>query len=143
MKRLTSRAARFHRAEATVLMRGHSRRELSGLAVLLCLLSSIELLNAQTVAVWLSTDDRTILLQQQTPTAFSTNNAYNNPLVVDETQLYQQIEGFGASFTDTTGYILNEVATPAARTNAMNNLFTRAGGGIGLSFVRNPMGASD
>jgi glucosylceramidase len=88
-------------------------------------------------------DDRTILLQQQTPIAFSTTNAYNNPLVVDETQLYQQIEGFGASFTDTTGYILNEVAAPAARTNAMNNLFTRAGGGIGLSFVRNPMGASD
>ena len=25
----------------------------------------------------------------------------------------------------------------------MNNLFTRSGGGIGVSFVRNPMGASD
>jgi len=66
-----------------------------------------------------------------------------NPIFVDERQTYQQIEGFGASFTDSAGYVLNEVATPSARSNAMNNLFTRATEGIGLSFVRNPMGTSD
>jgi len=33
---------------------------------------------------------------------------------VDESQTYQQIEGFGAAFTDTTGYILNQVAGPSA-----------------------------
>ena len=64
-------------------------------------------------------------------------------MFVDETQTYQPIEGFGASFTDTTGYMLNEVATPSARSTIMSNLFTRVGSGIGLSFVRNPMGASD
>ncbi|HUA39326.1 MAG TPA: carbohydrate-binding protein [Candidatus Sulfopaludibacter sp.] len=98
---------------------------------------------AQTVNVWLTTDDQAAELQPQTPVVFSTGAGGGNPVFVDETQTYQQIEGFGAAFTDTTGYVLNEVATPAARNAAMTNLFTRGGGGIGLSFMRNPMGASD
>jgi glucosylceramidase len=98
---------------------------------------------SQTVSVWLTTDDQSRLLQQQASVAFSTNIAGANCLLVDETRVYQQIEGFGAAFTDTTGYTLNEEAKPSARTNALLNLFTRNGGGIGLSFMRIPMGASD
>jgi glucosylceramidase len=102
-----------------------------------------ELVSAQTVSVWLTTDDQSQKLQPQASVTFATAGGGRNPVIVDETQTFQQIEGFGASFTDTTGYILNEVATPSSRTSAMTNLFTRNGGGIGLSFVRNPMGASD
>ncbi len=64
-------------------------------------------------------------------------------MLVDDSQTYQQVEGFGAAFTDTTGYTLNELARPSARTNALRDLFTRDNGGIGLSFMRIPMGASD
>lgn len=64
-------------------------------------------------------------------------------LVMDESQAYQQVEGFGASITDSAGYLLNEVAPASARDTAMNNLFSRSSGGIGLSFLRNPMGSSD
>jgi glucosylceramidase len=97
------------------------------------------------VSVWLTTDDQSHLLQPQSPLAFApATSGSTNTIVVDETQLFQQIEGFGAAFTDTTGYNLNEVAKPQARTNAMNTLFTRTGSGnIGLSFMRLPMGASD
>ena len=109
----------------------------------LWLVGGTALVKAQTVSVWLTTHDLSQELQPQAATAFTAGTGGGNPLIVDETQTYQQIEGFGASFTDSAGYLLNEVATPAARTNAMNNLFTRTGGGIGLSFVRNPMGASD
>jgi len=98
---------------------------------------------AQTVSVWLTTDNQSQKLQPQSPVTFATASGGSNPLIVDETQTYQPVEGFGASFTDSAGYLLNEVATPAARTNAMNSLFTRTGGGIGVSFIRNPMGASD
>lgn len=98
---------------------------------------------AQTVSVWLTTHDLSVALQPQASVTFNTDSGGGNPIIVDESQTYQQIEGFGASFTDSAGYLLNEVATPSARTNAMNNLFTRNGGGIGLSFLRNPMGASD
>ncbi|HEV2693944.1 MAG TPA: carbohydrate-binding protein [Verrucomicrobiae bacterium] len=97
----------------------------------------------QTVNIWLTTDNQSQKMQPQASVTFTAGGGGTNPVIVDETQTYQQIEGFGASFTDTSGYVLNELATPSSRTNAMTNLFTRNGGGIGLSFVRNPMGASD
>jgi len=65
---------------------------------------------------------------------------------VDETEVYQPIEGFGAATTDTAMYNLYEIAKvkqPAQFDQAVKDLFTRQGNGIGLSFLRNPMGASD
>src|ERR1039458_8337425 len=121
-------------------------RELRGLRIailLFGLLAGAELASAQTVSVWLTTDDQRRLLQPQSALTFSPATGGSNCVVVDETQVYQQIEGFGAAFTDTTGYNLNEIAKPLARTNALLNLFTRNSGGIGLSFMRIPMGASD
>src|ERR1044071_3935657 len=121
-----------------------TNRRTSALLSLFLLLSVVRLpARAQTVSVWLTTDNQRTKMQQQPSVSFTTGGAAANPLVVDETQAYQQVEGFGASFTDSAAYLLNRVATPANRAAAMNNLFTRAGSGIGVSFVRNPMGASD
>lgn len=95
------------------------------------------------VSVVESSDDGTLKLASQASVHFSLGTGGKNPVYVDETQTYQQIEGFGAAFTDTAAYNLNQVATPAAHTEALNSLFTRDGLGIGLSFMRSPMGASD
>jgi len=114
-----------------------------GLACLILLLVAGAEAEAQTVSVWLTTDDQVNKLQSVAPVTFTTGSGGSNPVFVDETQTYQRVEGFGASFTDSAGYLLNEVATPLVRSNAMSNLFTRNGSGIGVSFVRNPMGASD
>ncbi|MDR3762513.1 MAG: carbohydrate-binding protein [Acidobacteriota bacterium] len=64
-------------------------------------------------------------------------------ITLDEAQSYQTVEGFGASMTDSAAYLLNEVAPTTTRDAAMSNLFGRGSNGIGLSFLRNPMGASD
>lgn len=109
----------------------------------LALLSGLELAPAQSVSIWMTTHDQSKLMQQQTPVSFASGSGGGNCIVVDETQLKQPIEGFGADFTDTTGYNLNEVASGPVRTNVMRALFTRDGLGIGLSFMRCPMGASD
>jgi glucosylceramidase len=69
--------------------------------------------------------------QRQAPTVF-----------VDETEAYQSIEGFGASFTDSAAYLLNEKVPPSQLNAVMTSLFDHTSG-IGVSFVRNPMGASD
>src|SRR6266850_1262783 len=103
----------------------------------------VAITKAQTVSVWLTTDNQSTRLQQQVSIAFATGSGGTNIIFVDEARTYQQVEGFGASLTDSAAYLLNEVATPSARTNAMNSLFTRNAGGIGVSFLRNPMGASD
>ena len=99
---------------------------------------------AQQVSVWLTTGDQRSRLEAQPEIAFGpAASTADNPIVIDEARTYQTIEGFGASFTDSSAYLLNQVASPAARAEAMRRLFTREGDGIGLSFIRNPMGASD
>ncbi len=96
------------------------------------------------VSVVLSTHDQSQLMALQPSVNFATNtaDAGTNTIVVDATQQYQSIDGFGAAFTDSAAYLLNEVAVKADLSTALNRLFTRDSG-IGLSFMRTPMGASD
>jgi O-glycosyl hydrolase len=96
-----------------------------------------------TVSVVLTSDDRVQLMAPQPAVYFSTGNGGSNTVFVDESRQFQEIEGFGAAFTDSAAYLLSRVAPPAVRDSAMNDLFTRNGHGIGLSFMRIPMGASD
>jgi glucosylceramidase len=96
------------------------------------------------VSIVVTTDDRSHKMEPQSPIHLTTGNVSGKVLYVDETQTFQSIEGFGAAFTDSAAYLLNEVASPkSALTSTMNDLFTRNGNGIGLSFMRTPIGASD
>ena len=99
--------------------------------------------NGPAVSIVVTTNDQTMKLTPQPSVSFSTASSRSNVVYLDETQVYQPIEGFGAATTDSAMYLLYEVAQPAQLSQAMNNLFTRQGNGIGLSFLRNPMGASD
>jgi glucosylceramidase len=105
----------------------------------------------ETVNVWLTTTSdaggRTVTrgLQQQSPVAFTAGTGGSGQQVtVDENTTYQQFEGAGASMTDTAAWLLNSSGALSATTRAdvMRKIFDPASG-IGLSFLRNPMGASD
>lgn len=63
-------------------------------------------------------------------------------VTIDPEQSYQEVDGFGASFTDSAAYLINQVLTEEQRQEAMVKLFDPIEG-IGLSVIRNPMGASD
>lgn len=105
--------------------------------------SGTYLIAGPTVSVVLSTMDQTSLMTAQPDITFTTTTAGSNKIVVDESQQFQTIDGFGAAFTDSAAYLLEKVAPSATLTSTLNDLFTRDGNGIGLSFMRNPMGASD
>ncbi len=95
------------------------------------------------VSVVQTSDDGSQKFAAQPSFPFLSGTTASNPVYVDESLTYQTVEGFGAAFTDTAGYNLNVVASPAAHAEALNNLFTRSGNGIGLSFMRIPIAASD
>ncbi len=100
------------------------------------------------VTVVLTTNDQATRMAEQSPATFSAPGANiqpidDNTIVVDENQRYQTVVGFGAAFTDASTWLLVRVATPAAREEAMNNLFTRNGQGIGLNAMRTTIGATD
>lgn len=67
---------------------------------------------------------------------------YNNNIFINENNVFQVIEGFGASFTDSSAYLFARKLTDDKREKAMMELFD-PDIGIGLSFLRQPMGASD
>jgi glucosylceramidase len=84
-------------------------------------------------------------LQQQNAFAFTTGTGGSGTVVtVDENTKYQQFEGAGASFTDTSAWLMRgNGAVSASTLNAtMTKLFDPVDG-IGLSLTRNPMGSSD
>lgn len=61
---------------------------------------------------------------------------------LDDRQTYQEMDGFGASFTDAAAYLMNQKLTGEQRAEVMTRLFHPTEG-IGLSVIRNPIGASD
>lgn len=101
--------------------------------------------NVSAVAVVLSTDDQKSLMAAQPSVNFTSTlpGSSANIVAVDETQQYQSIDGFGASMTDSAAYLLHDVVPAGNLSGVMSDLFTRDGNGIGISFIRNPMGASD
>jgi glucosylceramidase len=61
---------------------------------------------------------------------------------VDESVHYQTIDGFGASLTDSSAWLLDRKLTKEQRKELLESLFD-PGKGIGLGILRQPMGASD
>jgi len=61
---------------------------------------------------------------------------------IDTTQTFQTMDGFGGSFTDSAAYLINQILDEDVRNDLMKKLFDHEEG-IGISVVRNPMGASD
>jgi O-glycosyl hydrolase len=63
-------------------------------------------------------------------------------LTVNDSQSYQQIDGFGASLTDSSAYLLYYSLTAQQRLDILTELFD-SDSGIGLNYLRQPMGTSD
>lgn len=96
-----------------------------------------------TVSAWLTTPDQTHLLTRLPDITWSKDgNISGETILVDEQQSYQQMVGFGASFTDSSAWLVQQKLTTKKRTELMKKLF-HPRVGIGLSFLRQPLGASD
>lgn len=95
---------------------------------------------------WLTTGDRTRILSQEPDLHLSPGSAGPTAGVstidVDAGTRYQQMVGFGAAMTDASAYLIMHRMPANDRDALMSDLFGRDGG-IGLTFIRVPMGASD
>ncbi len=60
---------------------------------------------------------------------------------VNDRARFQQVNGFGGAMTDSSAWLMYDELPVAARAELMSDLFGASG--IGLSFVRLPIGASD
>ncbi len=99
--------------------------------------------SAAAVDVWLTTGDRSSLLDQQQDLVFQPGNGSGGfTITVDPSTTYQTIDGFGASLTDSSAWLIENELNSTQRDKLMNLLFDPANG-VGLSYLRQPMGAPD
>lgn len=104
---------------------------------------------AQSVNVWLTDPSKSVFFQKQTPilpdAAGGTTGAGNRqgPVIkVDDRQSFQSIDGWGWALTGGSAQALLKMSA-TARTALLKELFGQAGNGIGGSYVRVSIGASD
>jgi glucosylceramidase len=95
------------------------------------------------ITVWLTTGNRSSLLQKQSSFLSFTSSTNTNPTVeVDSTIAYQSIDGFGYSLTGGSAYLLNRL-TASQRSSLLQELFGNGDNSIGVSYLRISIGASD
>jgi len=95
-----------------------------------------------TVQVVETTGDRTKLLQSQASVTFGSGSASGAVITVNSATRYQPIDGFGASLTDSSAWLVTNKLTTAQQNALWQSLFSPTAG-IGISFLRQPMGATD
>jgi glucosylceramidase len=89
-----------------------------------------------------TTADRAMLLQTQPSVNFGTGVASGPVITVNDAVKYQQIDGFGASLTDSAAWLVSNKLNTAQQNALWQSLFSPTAG-IGISFLRQPMGATD
>jgi glucosylceramidase len=93
-------------------------------------------------AVWVTTGDQHKLLSREPDVSFTTRNTAELATIsVDDTATYQEMVGFGAAITDAAAMNINRLP-PDRREALLRELFD-PDSGIGLSFTRLTIGASD
>jgi glucosylceramidase len=95
------------------------------------------------VESWITTGNKTMLLQKQT-TGLSFKDVTNaNPVViVDSATQFQSVKGFGYTLTGGSAYLINRLSA-ADKTSLLQELFGNNENSIHVSYLRISIGASD
>jgi O-glycosyl hydrolase len=97
---------------------------------------------AGAVNVWVTTGDKSKLLAQQADVTFGSDTTSGLLIHVNANHLYQEMDGFGAAMSDSSAWLIYNKLSTSQRNDLMQKLFSSTNG-IGMSYVRLPMGASD
>ena len=94
------------------------------------------------VQVWLTTADQNRLLAREPDRELRSQAPLAARIDVDPETRYQEMVGFGASITDASAWLIRTRLNETQRAALLQELFGRDGG-LGLSFTRISIGASD
>jgi glucosylceramidase len=92
---------------------------------------------------WLTTPDQTQLLKPQAPLAWGKAAPAGQALIqINDQQRFQTMDGFGYCLTGGSAELLHAMSAPA-RAKLLRELFGTGPDGIGVSYLRLSIGASD
>jgi glucosylceramidase len=96
------------------------------------------------VRAWVTSGDRSRLLAEQPAATFEPAAATDRAeVIVEPGRRFQRVTGFGASITDASAWLIRTKMPADRREALMRELFGRENGGLGFSFTRVTIGASD
>jgi glucosylceramidase len=92
---------------------------------------------------WITSPQNGVLFRYHKSVSFFTENLNSFPTIeVDTTKTYQTIDGFGDCLTGGSAMLLNKMAL-TEKTALLDELFSTDANGIGISYLRISIGASD
>ncbi|WP_254244990.1 hypothetical protein [Hymenobacter sp. BRD67] len=95
------------------------------------------------MAVWLTMPDKSALFYRQKLSLQFTATTNSDPIiVVDTTQTYQTMDGFGYCLTGGSAEVMSRMSAPA-RAALIKELFATDSTSLGVSYLRVSIGASD
>lgn len=93
---------------------------------------------------WITTGDQSLLFEKSAKLAgFGDTHADLPVIEIDTAQKFQSIDGFGFTLTGGSAYLLHEKLTESSRLELLEELFSTGNSGIGVSYLRLSIGASD
>jgi glucosylceramidase len=96
------------------------------------------------IEFWLTTGDRSSLFHKiDQNLSFVEENTDLPVIEVDTTQQFQTIDGFGFSLTGGSAYLIHQKLTAPKRNELLREIFSAENSGIGVSYLRISIGASD
>jgi glucosylceramidase len=91
---------------------------------------------------WLTNTDKSALLENQKALSPVAQNQSLPTILVDETELFQTMDGFGYALTGGSAILINAM-TPKTRSALLNELFGNRENELAISYLRISIGASD
>ena len=101
-----------------------------------------EIVPSTSIQVWTTTADKASLFSLQQPISFGSDSSKYPTINVDTASRFQEVDGFGFTLTGASAMLINKLKAPA-RDSLLRELFLPDGNGIGISYLRVSIGASD
>lgn len=95
---------------------------------------------ASPATIWVTSADRSFLLAHRGDATAARGDTASTDIHVDASHTFQAMAGFGAAVTDAAAHVIGGLPAPA-RDSLLQDLF--GPGGLGASFTRVTIGASD
>lgn len=100
--------------------------------------------NSRKIEAWVTNPDRSSLFMKQPETySFSDKEEGRGlPIIIDDRQSFQSMDGFGYALTGGSAFHLKNMSDDA-RAKILRELFATDGNNVGISYIRLTIGASD
>lgn len=95
------------------------------------------------IKCWLTNQSKKIYFKRQNIALnFDASREYEQNIVVNSTQTYQSIDGFGFALTEGSAYLINRLSL-LKKDSILHELFDTTATSIGINYLRISIGASD